>query len=98
MSLPGIEIGDLNEPARILIENAHALDSSGDSAPEVPNAGASTIFVGESITSLAQAMSELMIASARAADAVQTCDENYAAAENANTAAVVDAGTPGGPR
>ncbi|MDZ7918079.1 MAG: hypothetical protein U5N21_04035 [Rhodococcus sp. (in: high G+C Gram-positive bacteria)] len=98
MSPPGIEIGDLNEPARILIENAQALDSSGDSAPEVPNAGPSTIFVGEAITSLAQAMSELMIASARAADAVQACDENYAAAEDANAAAVVDAGTPSGHR
>ncbi|MDI9927351.1 hypothetical protein [Rhodococcus sp. IEGM 1341] len=98
MSLPGIEIGDLNEPARILIENAQALDSSGSSAPEVPNAGPSTIFVGEAIRSLAQTMSELMIASARAADAVQACDENYATAEDANTAAVVDAGAPGGPR
>ncbi|CCQ15578.1 Glycerol kinase [Rhodococcus sp. AW25M09] len=98
MSLPGIEIGDLNEPARILIDNAHKLDSSGNSAPEVPNAGPSTIFVGEAIASLAQVMSELVIASARAADAVQTCDENYAAAEDANTAAVVHAGTPGGPR
>lgn len=98
MSLPGIEIGDLNEPARLLIENAQALDSSGDSAPGVPNAGPSTIFVGEAIASLAQAMSELMIASARAADAVQACDENYAAAEDANTAAVVGAGTPSGPR
>lgn len=58
MSVPGIEIGDLNEPARILIENAQTLDSSGDSAPEVPNAGPSTIFVGEAIRSLAQAMSE----------------------------------------
>ena len=98
MSLPGIQIGDRNEPARILIENAKSLDSSGDSAPEVPNAGPSTLFVGEAIETLAQVMSELVIASARAADAVQTCDENYAAAEDANTAAVVDAGTPGGPR
>ena len=98
MSLQGIEIGDLNEPARILIENAQTLDSSGDSAPEVPNAGTSTIFVGEAIRSLAQAMSDLMIASARAADAAQACDEDYAAAEHANTAAVVDAGAPDGPR
>ena len=98
MSLPGIEIGDLNEPARILVENAQSLNSSGASAPEVPNAGPSTIFVGEAIASLAQVMSELVNASSRAAHAVQTCDENYAAAEDANAAAVVDVGAPDGPR
>ena len=32
MSLQDIEIGDLNEPARILLQNAQALDSMSDSA------------------------------------------------------------------
>lgn len=98
MSLQDIEIGDLNEPAQILMKNAQTLDAGGAIAPEVPNAGPSTAFVGNAITSLAQALSALVISSARAADAVQACDEGYAATEHANAAAVVDAGTPEGPR
>lgn len=98
MSLNNIEIGDLNEPARILLQNAQTLDASGESAPTIPNAGQSTAFVGEAITSLAEAMSELVISSARAADVVQACDNDYAATEHTNATDVAEAGPQGGPR
>ena len=86
MSLNGIEISDLNEPAQILVRNAQSLDASGEVAPIIPNAGQSTPLIGDAITALAQAMSDLVVSSARAADAVQASDEGYATTEDVNTA------------
>lgn len=86
MSLNDIEIGDLNEPAQILARNAQALDAGGQSAPDIPNAGQSTALVGDAIAALAQAMSDLVVSSARAADAIESCDDGYSATEDTNTA------------
>lgn len=90
MSLNDIEIGDLNEPAQILVRNSQSLDASGEAAPDIPNAGQSTPLIGSAISALAQAMSGLVVSSARAADAVQASEVGYAATEDANTADIVE--------
>ena len=91
MRLYGLDIGDLNEPARLLVDNSQTLDAAGNEAPEVPHAGPSTALIGDGIAALAQAMSDLVVSSARAAHAVQDCDEGYAATEYMNGAAIADA-------
>lgn len=60
MTLPGIAVGDLNEPARILVENAQTLDAAGHAAPEIPGAGLSTALIADAIAALAQALSDLV--------------------------------------
>ena len=55
MSWYGLDIGDLNEPAKLLVDNGQTLDAAGNEAPEVPNAGPSTALIGDGIAALAQA-------------------------------------------
>lgn len=90
MTLSGIVVGDLNEPARILVENAKTLDAAGNAAPEIPAAGISTALIADAIAALAQAMSDLVGRSIKAADAVQACNEGYAATEAVNGAIIQD--------
>lgn len=92
MSPPrGIDIGDLNEPARILAHNVETLDAASNTAPQLPDAGTSTGPIGAVIASLAQAMADLASSSARAVDAVQACDDEYTETDNTNGAIIVDA-------
>ncbi|WP_027502338.1 hypothetical protein [Rhodococcus sp. UNC363MFTsu5.1] len=76
MSSP-MEVGDLSPAARSLALGANGLQELAARAPQLPNAGASTAFVGDVLAALAEAMSQAAAVEASAADTVHVNASSY---------------------
>ncbi|WP_305093350.1 hypothetical protein [Prescottella sp. R16] len=82
--MSGIEVGNLNEIARVLADAARGFDEAGADAPDVPDAGASTGTIAELLASIADAMGTVTASAAMAADVVQANLGDYRAADESS--------------
>ncbi|MFD4179706.1 hypothetical protein [Rhodococcus sp. NPDC058514] len=101
MSSP-LEVDDLSPAARSLALGASGLPELAALAPALPNAGASTSFVGDVLMALAGAMSQAAAVEASAADTVHANARSYAESDASAGQAIGKAGqavpNPGGDR
>ncbi|MFC7449730.1 hypothetical protein [Rhodococcus daqingensis] len=84
-----MEVDDLSPAARSLALGANGLQELAAQAPQLPNAGASTAFVGDVLTALAEAMATAAAVESSAADTVHANVSSYAESDT-NTGQALD--------
>ncbi|MGW0027988.1 hypothetical protein [Rhodococcus sp. NPDC003383] len=87
-----IEIGDLNAVARHLATGADGINELGSESADLPDAGASTALLAESLGALASALDLAVRSLANAADLTQNNLRDYQALEAQNTQNIAQGG------
>lgn len=84
----GFEQRELERVQTTLADGAHGMQSLANSAPDMPQAGASTGAIGAALSSLGQVMSTVTRATAGFADQVDAAARDYARTDQDNAGRV----------
>ena len=87
-----IDIGDLNAVARRLATGATGIDNLGSEAAEIPDAGASTALLVDTLGSIASALDVAVRSLANAADLTQDSLRAYQETDDHNAQEITKAG------
>ncbi|MFD6859405.1 hypothetical protein ACFWCF_18955 [Rhodococcus sp. NPDC060090] len=87
-----IEIGDLNSVARRLATGAIGINDLGSDAAEIPDAGASTVLLVDTLGSIASALDVAVRSLANAADLTQDSLRAYQETDDHNAQEIAKAG------
>jgi hypothetical protein len=87
-----IEIGDLNAVARRLTTGAIGINDLGSEAAEIPDAGASTVLLVDTLGSIASALDVAVRSLANSADLTQDSLRAYQETDDRNAQEIAKAG------
>jgi len=79
-----LDVGNLNEVARVLATAAQGFEATSADAPELPDAGASTGSIAELLAAIADVMATVSKSAAVAADTVQANLGSYEETDQGN--------------